>query len=172
MGPRVLFVPCLSPCVLILLLVQVAVLPPSSLSAPQVPMSLSCSFSSQCPHPPPCLSPISSLFRSQCHYPPPCPLLGSSRPHSTPYPLLGFPCPHPPLVPSCRCGTSPPKAASSCRGSGVVASPTCPGHQMAARSWRPPPRPCSGQLPPPTYVISALIVFVYNHRCILFGQDL
>lgn len=139
----------------------------SSLSPPQVPVSLSCSFSSQCPHHSPCL----------CLQFPPCP--GPSVTTLLLVPSLGLRVPilllisssgdpYPPLVPSCRCGTSPPKAASSCRGSGVVASPTCPGHQMAARSWRPPPRPCSGQLPAPTYLISALIHFTYFVVFILF----
>lgn len=50
-----------------------------------------------------------------------------------------------PLSPS-RCGMCPPRTASSCSGSGAVGSPSWRGPPMAAKSWQPPPPPCSSEL--------------------------
>lgn len=50
-----------------------------------------------------------------------------------------------PLSPS-RCGMCPPRTASSCSGSGAVGSPSWRGPPMAAKSWQPPPLPCSSEL--------------------------
>lgn len=50
--------------------------------------------------------------------------------------------PHPWTRP-CWCGMCPPRTASSCSGSGAVGSPSWRGPPMAAKSWQPPPPPCS-----------------------------